>query len=58
MIRCYEENDILGFQKALRDYQLYMKTVADEIYEFLTKECNVKNKDLLLGSICFEVNAE
>ena len=43
MIRCYEENDILGFQKALRDYQLYMKTVADEIYEFLTKECNVKN---------------
>ena len=58
IIRCYEENDIFGFQKALQDYQLYVKTVADEIYEFLTKECNVKNKDLLLGSICFEVTAE
>lgn len=58
IIRCYEENDILGFQKALRDYQVYMKTVNDEIYRFLTKKCNIKNKDLLLGSICFEVNAE
>lgn len=58
MIRCYEENDILGFQKALRDYQAYMKGMVHEIYEFLTEQCKIQNVDLLLGSICFEVNAK
>ena len=28
------------------------------IYDFLDKQCGIRNKDILLGSLCFEVSAK
>ena len=58
VIRCYEGDDIQSFHQALKDYLSYMNVLVDEIYEFLTEQCEIKNADLLLGSLCFEVNAK
>lgn len=57
-IRCYKSNDVESFQNAIKDYKSRMNTIVREIYEFLGKQCEVKNEEILLGSLCFEVNAE
>lgn len=58
IIRCYKNDDIESFQNAIIDYRSRMNTIVKEIYEFLGKQCEVKNEEILLGSLCFEVNAK
>lgn len=57
IIRCYENNDVISFHKALKDYLAYMPVLVNELYQFLTVQCDIQNADLLLGSLCFEVTA-
>lgn len=57
VIRCYEEPDVNAFQNALQAYLEYLNTMVHEIYELLVKEYGIENEDLLLGRICFEINA-
>lgn len=58
ILRCYEDGDIQTFQKALEDYLLYMNELVHDVYAFLAEQCDIKGADVLLGSLCFEVNAE
>ena len=58
VIRFYEEDDVQSFHQALKDYIIYMDELVGEIYRYLTEQCNVKQADLLRGSLCFEVYAE
>lgn len=57
IIRCYENIDVRSFHKALKDYLAYMPVLVNELYRFLTVQCGIQDADLLLGSLCFEVNA-
>ena len=45
-------------KKALEDYLLYMNELVHDVYAFLAEQCDIKGADVLLGSLCFEVNAE
>lgn len=58
VFRCYEDGDIQTFQKALEDYLLYLNELVHDVYAFLAEQCDIKGADVLLGSLCFEVNAE
>ena len=58
VIRFYKNDDLQAFQKAIKDYMSCMDTIVREIYSFLHRKCRIKNKDMLLGSLCFEVNAK
>ena len=58
VIRFYKNDDLQAFQKAIKDYMSCMDTIVREIYVFLHKKNRVRNRDILLGSLCFEVGAE
>ena len=58
VIRFYKNDDLQAFQKAIKDYMSCMDTIVREIYGFLHRKCRIRNKDMLLGSLCFEVNAK
>ena len=58
VIRFYKNDDLQAFQKAIKDYMSCMDTIVGEIYDFLDKQCGIRNKDILLGSLCFEVSAK
>ena len=58
VIRFYKNDDLQSFQKAIKDYMSCMDTIVREIYVFLHKKNRVRNRDILLGSLCFEVGAE
>ena len=56
--RCYAAGDVAAFQDALREYIAYLPALTQRIYVFLKEHCQMDGPELLMGSLCFEVNAD
>lgn len=56
--RCYATGDLAAFQDALREYIACLPTLTQQIYAFLKERCQIDGAELLMGSLCFEVNAD
>lgn len=56
--RCYTPGDVAAFQDALREYIAYLPALTQRIHTFLKERCQMDGPELLMGSLCFEVNAD